>query len=92
MSLIQKGITGGGFVLKTLIGNIRAANVQRMRYFRRNSGGIDYATIPEVTLAGDFEIEFVISAPAQLDNKALSFRNTGAVQVFNIGSGSGGSN
>jgi len=28
------------------------------RYFRRNEGTTDYATIPEVTLAGDFVIEF----------------------------------
>ena len=28
------------------------------RYFRRNEGSTDYATIPEVTLAGDFVIEF----------------------------------
>jgi hypothetical protein len=28
------------------------------RYFRRNEGSTDYATIPEVTLSGDFVIEF----------------------------------
>jgi len=28
------------------------------RYFRRNEGSTDYATIPEITLSGDFVIEF----------------------------------
>jgi len=32
------------------------------RYFRRNEGTTDFATIPEITLTGDFEIEFELSS------------------------------
>lgn len=49
------------------------------RYFRRNEGTTDYATIPEVTLAGDFVIEFDslggIDTYGRLLGNAASFDN-----------------
>ena len=40
---------------------MRATAEAVSRYFRRNEGSTDYATIPAVTLAGDFVIEFEAS-------------------------------
>jgi len=44
------------------------------RYFRRNEGTTDYATIPEVTLAGDFVIEFdFLSAAVSVNQNIINF-------------------
>jgi len=44
------------------------------RYFRRNVGDDDYATIPEVTLAGDFVIEFdFLSAAVSVNQNIINF-------------------
>ena len=53
--IIESGLVKAGLV-KT--GLVRAISNINTRYFRRNEGTTDYATIPEVTLAGDFVIEF----------------------------------
>ena len=63
-------------VVRPIIGN---AITKVQRYFRRNEGSTDYATIPEVTLAGDFVIEFdffATSKPNSIfmgDSHALSY-------------------
>ena len=44
------------FFPEKLYGEVEERFVQR--YFRRNEGSTDYATIPTVTLSGDFAIEF----------------------------------
>ena len=41
-------------------------------YFRRNEGTTDYATIPEVTLAGDFVIEFDVLATGALFHQVIA--------------------
>lgn len=53
--IIESGLVKAGLV-KT--GLVRAISSINTRYFRRNEGTTDYATIPEVTLTGDFVIEF----------------------------------
>jgi len=53
--IIESGLVKAGLV-KT--GLVRAISNINTRYFRRNEGTTDYATIPEVTLAGSWEIEF----------------------------------
>ena len=45
------------FVLLLILAN-KTLSSAITRYFRRNEGTTDYATIPEVTLAGDFVVEF----------------------------------
>jgi hypothetical protein len=54
------------------------------RYFRRNVGTADYATIPNITMSGDFAIEFDINAPVQDNRKVISYRNTSNLNEFNI--------
>ena len=49
------------------------------RYFRRNEGTTDYATIPEVTLAGDFVIEFDVLSDND-DNAYMILGNNGGTQ------------
>jgi hypothetical protein len=52
---ILGGSTGNG---PQSIGNGKSIPWFVTRYFRRNEGSTDYATIPTVTLSGDFVIEF----------------------------------
>jgi hypothetical protein len=61
--------------------------IRLSRYFRRNEGTTDYATIPNAQLSGDVVIEFDIFAPAQDDNNAISFRNDTSLNTFGIASG-----
>jgi hypothetical protein len=79
--IIEAGLVKAGLVKTSLS---QAIQQIRQRYFRRNEGTTDYADIPQIALAGDVVIEFDVSASAQDDNKAISFRNDNA--VFNIGS------
>jgi len=53
--IIESGLVKAGLV-KT--GLVRAISNINTRYYRRNEGTTDYATIPEVALAGHFVIEF----------------------------------
>ncbi|WP_339892167.1 LamG-like jellyroll fold domain-containing protein [uncultured Alteromonas sp.] len=66
------------------------------RYFRRNEGTTDYATIPEVTLTGDFVIEFdiltsstvdfqtVFSNSSQPNELGCDIQSNGSIRVFNF--------
>jgi hypothetical protein len=51
--IIESGLVKAGLVKAGLV---RAISNINTRYFRRNEGTTDYATIPEVTLVGDFVI------------------------------------
>ncbi len=57
MSAVEAGLVKAGLVKKGLVTAITLAG---RRYFRRNSGGIDYATIPEVTLTGDYIVSVLV--------------------------------
>lgn len=58
-----------------------------VRYFRRNLGTDDYATVPTIALSGDIVIEFDVNAPAQDDNNTISFRNVSALNTLGLASG-----
>jgi len=57
--------------------NNKAGNISR--YYRRNEATTDYATIPEVTLAGDFVIEFDVLSDND-DNAYMILGNNGGTQ------------
>jgi len=61
------------------------------RYFRRNVGDDDYATIPEVTLAGDFVIEFDFYLSSE-SNDGFLFSGAGAkaLEIYKDGEGLNG--
>lgn len=69
--IIESGLVKAGLVKAGLVQAISNIN---SRYFRRNEGTTDYATIPEVTLAGDFEIEFDLMIAA--GNNSVIFGNS----------------
>jgi hypothetical protein len=82
--IIETGLIEAGLVKLGLVEAIRRA-IQR--YFRRNEGTTDHATIPNAQPSGDVVIEFDILAPAQDDNNAISFRNDTSLNTFGIASG-----
>ena len=51
---------------------MRATAEAVSRYFRRNEGTTDYASIPEVVLSGDFDIEFDLLTDTQQQSTCLA--------------------
>jgi hypothetical protein len=74
--IIESGLVKAGLVKAGLV---RAISNINTRYFRRNEGTTDYATIPEVTLAGDFAIEFDVLSDND-DNAYMILGNNGGTQ------------
>lgn len=69
--MIESGLVKQGLVK---VGLVSALQNWAARYFRRNKGDDDYATIPEVTLTGDFSLSFSSSSlpGSYLGSKASS--------------------
>lgn len=71
--IIESGLVKAGLV-KT--GLVRAISNINTRYFRRNEGTTDHATIPEVVLAGDFVISCLVSKVANTASVLSSFTDS----------------
>ncbi len=85
MSAVEAGLVKAGLVKKGLVTAITLAG---RRYFRRNSGGIDYALIPEVTLSGDFEVGF-LAWSSDLGTASIFLGNSASANGFIAGLGGG---
>ena len=80
--MIESGLIKQGFVKKGVIESLQS---RAQRYFRRNEGSTDYATIPTVTLAGDFVIEFDLSTTGT-SNQLLLGDDSNSTYYFNVSS------